>query len=345
MKKNIGGLLLYTWLFYEVFGPLREWLEGDGLSLFSWLNSITDFLIITTNIIAFMVYSIGAYLVLFYTYKKIHTIFSGLLIVAVVPAAIAFRYFIQELVLRWVIGTGNYTDGYPLNIYFIDNLYYAFVFVSFGVIIYFLRYSKFKESQEQQLKIENQKIQLSLLQSQVNPHFLFNALNNIYALVNEQNSQSLSALEKLSSILRYSLYEQAEFVPIQREWEKLEDLIMLESLRLAERPAILMEVPTELPPVCIPPFILIGLVENVFKHGVVTKPEAPVRIVLQLQQEQLHFKISNSIATRNKDKTGGIGLDNTARRLDLLYPDQHTFEVDQTEDQFTVQLAIPARLC
>ncbi|MEL6656973.1 MAG: histidine kinase [Bacteroidota bacterium] len=247
--------------------------------------------------------------------------------------------------MRWLIGEGNYTDGYPLDLYFLDNLYYAFVFISFGVIMYFLRYSKFKEQQEQQLQIENQQIQLSLLRSQVNPHFLFNALNNIYALVNDENRKSLTALEKLSSMLRYSLYEQSEAVPLAQEWQRMEDYITLESMRLSYNPAILFDVPAEIPAVCVPPFMLIGLVENTFKHGLLNDPVQPVRIVLKQIDQRLQFKISNITAKREKDETGGIGLQNTRQRLALIYPGSHHFEVDESEHSFTVFLEIPAQSC
>ncbi len=346
MKKNIGSLLLYSFLFYEVFGPLRRCLEGNDTSaFFRWTESTLNFLLISSGILAFMLYSVGAYLVLYYYYTKTSKQVALLLVLSVVPVAIAFRYFIQEILMRWLIGEGNYTDGYPLGHYFLDNLYYAFVFMSFGVIVYFIRYSKFKEQQEQQLQIENQKIQLSLLRSQVNPHFLFNALNNIYALVNDENKKSLSALEKLSSMLRYSLYEQSEAVPLAQEWQKMEDYIALESMRLPYNPAILFDVPPEIPAICVPPFILIGLIENTFKHGLLSDPQQPVRIVLKQSAQQLQFKISNMIAQREKDQTGGIGLQNTRQRLALIYPDQHLFKVEKNDQSFTVFLEIPAQSC
>ena len=346
MKKNIGSFLLYTFLFYEAFGPLRDYLEGkDSYAFTSWVESKLSFLLVTTSILAFMAYSLGAYLVLYYFYQRFKKWLVSLLVLAVVPIAIIFRYFLQEILMRWTIGEGNYTDGYPLDLYFLDNLYYAFVFVSFGVIMYFFRYSRYKEKQERQLQIENQKIQLSLLRSQVNPHFLFNALNNIYALVNEENRQSLTALEKLSSMLRYSLYEQSEAVTLAQEWRKMEDYIALESMRLPYTPAILFDVPPKIPAICIPPFILIGLVENAFKHGQLNDPEQPLRIELGMADSQLKFKISNLIANRQKDETGGIGLENTRQRLALLYPEQHTFEVVNQDKHFSVFLQIPVEPC
>lgn len=346
MKRKIGSLLLYTFLFYQVFGPLREYLEGDDpYEIWNWFDTTQAFLLVSTSILAFMAYSLGAYLVLYYCYKKVHTWLLAILIVLVVPVSIAFRYLLQEVLMYWLTGEGNYTEGYPLDMYFIDNLYYAFVFVSFGVIIYFLHYSQYKEKQEQQLQIENQQIQLSLLRSQINPHFLFNALNNIYALVNENNKQSLPALEKLSSILRYSLYEQSEFVPFDKEWQKIEDYITLESMRLPYRPALLLDVPPTLPAVCIPPFLFIGLVENAFKHGQLDQPESPTRIKISQEKEVLRFQISNAIAQKNKDEVGGIGLQNIRDRLALIYPDTHTFEVENIEQQFSVLIEIPAKPC
>ena len=153
------------------------------------------------------------------------------------------------------------------------------------------------------------------------------------------------ALEKLSSMLRYSLYEQSEDVPLAQEWQKMEDYITLESMRLSYNPAILFDVPAEIPAVCVPPFMLIGLVENTFKHGLLNDPAQPVRIVLKQSNQKLQFNITNIIAKREKDQTGGIGLQNTRQRLALIYPNNHRFEVDSNEQSFAVFLEIPAQLC
>ncbi|WP_367392089.1 sensor histidine kinase [Lewinella sp. LCG006] len=268
-----------------------------------------------------------------------------MLLLLCIPLAIAFRYILQEIIMDAVFGFTNYTEGYLLWDYFFDNLYYAFVFTSFGVIVYFLRYTRYKEQQQHEFEIENQKTQLALLKSQLNPHFLFNALNNIYALVYEKSEASLGALEKLSRLLRYSLYEKSELVSLEKEWHFIENYIELEQLRLPFKPAILLEVPTNLPAIKIPPFSLITFVENAFKHGELQNITHPLRIKMKLEKDKFIFSIENSINHNKKDPTGGIGLTNLQRRLAIFYQNEHELTIHKKDNLFSVTFKIPLSRC
>lgn len=292
-----------------------------------------------------MGYSLGAYLTFFYTYPRKKYLLGAFLFVLCIPLAVTFRYVIQEIIMDAVFGFTNYAEGYLLRDYFFDNLYYAFVFTSFGVIVYFLRYSRFKEQQQSDLEIENQKTQLALLRSQLNPHFLFNALNNIYALVYEKSESSLGALEKLSSLLRYSLYEKAELVSLEKEWHFIENYIELEQLRLSFQPAILLDLPATLPAIKIPPFSLITFVENAFKHGDLQNIMRPLRIKMELQEDNFIFKVENSINHNEKDATGGIGLANLQRRLAIFYQNEHELTIENSNNLFSVTFKIPLSRC
>lgn len=346
MEKRLLSLLLWTALFYFVFGPIRDWGEsGNFFYIYRWLVDYEYFLLFNTNLISFAGYSFGTYLVFFYTYPKKKYTLGVILFLLCIPLMIAFRYLLQELLMKAIFGFTNYTEGYSLYDYFFDNLYYAFVFTSFGVIVYFLRYSRFKEQQQSDLEIENQKTQLALLRSQLNPHFLFNALNNIYALVYEKSESSLGALEKLSSLLRYSLYEKAELVPLEKEWSFIENYIELEQLRLSFQPSILLDLPATLPAITIPPFSLITFVENAFKHGDLQNIMSPLRIKMELKEEGFIFKIENSINHNEKDATGGIGLTNLQRRLIIFYQDEHKLIIENKNDLFSVTFKIPRSRC
>ena len=294
---------------------------------------------------AFMGYSLGAYLTFFYTYPRKKYLLGAFLLLLCIPLAIAFRYILQEIIMDAVFGFTNYTEGYLLWNYFFDNLYYAFVFTSFGVIVYFLRYTRYKEQQQHEFEIENQKTQLALLKSQLNPHFLFNALNNIYALVYEKSEASLGALEKLSRLLRYSLYEKSELVSLEKEWRFIENYIELEQLRLPFQPAILLDLPAVMPTINIPPFSLITFVENAFKHGDLQNHERPLRIKMNIENEYFIFKIENSIKQKEKDTTGGIGLTNLQRRLALFYQNEHNLIIENKNNLFSVIFKIPLSRC
>lgn len=346
MKKELSQVLFWTTVFYLVFGPIRNWGEtGDVSRVYYWLFVKKDFLLVSTNLIAFMAYTVTAYLIFYYTYPLKKYALGLLFFLLSIPAVIAFRYILQEIVVKAIWGFGNYTEGYLLHDYFFDNLYYAFLFTSFGLIMYFIRYARYKEQQQRNFEIENQKTQLSLLRSQINPHFLFNALNNIYALVYEKSDSSLGALEKLSHLLRYSLYEKAELVSLQKEWHFIENFIELEQLRLPFQPLLLLGVPTVLPEIKILPFSLITFVENAFKHGDLKNVETPLRVDIKLDNSYFIFKIENSISEKEKDQTGGIGLENIKRRLSLFYQDQHTLEIKNSDGHFSVLFKIPLSLC
>lgn len=346
MKKQLLTLFLWTALFYFVFGPLRNWGEtGDFTQVYDWLFDQQKFLLFTTSLMAFMGYSLGAYLTFFYTYPRKKYLLGAFLLLLCIPLAIAFRYILQEIIMDAIFGFTNYTEGYLLWDYFFDNLYYAFVFTSFGVIVYFLRYTRYKEQQQHEFEIENQKTQLALLKSQLNPHFLFNALNNIYALVYEKSEASLGALEKLSRLLRYSLYEKSELVSLEKEWRFIENYIELEQLRLPFQPAILLEVPTNLPAIKIPPFSLITFVENAFKHGELQNITHPLRIKMKLEKDEFIFNIENSINHNKKDPTGGIGLTNLQRRLAIFYQNEHELTIHKKDNLFSVTFKIPLSRC
>ncbi len=346
MEKRLLSLLLWAALFYFVFGPVRDWGEsGNFFHVYRWLLDYKTFLLFTTTLISFAGYSIGTYLVFFYAYPKKKYTSVVILFLLCIPIMIAFRYVLQEIVMKAIFGFTNYTEGYLLWDYFFDNLYYAFVFTSFGVIVYFLRYNRFQEQQQRDFEIENQKTQLALLRSQLNPHFLFNALNNIYALVYEKSESSLGALEKLSRLLRYSLYEKAELVPLEKEWSFIENYIELEQLRLSFQPAILLDLPATLPAIKIPPFSLITFVENAFKHGDLQNIMAPLRIKIAIENGDFVFKIENSINHNEKDATGGIGLANLQRRLAIFYQNEHELIIENSNNLFTVTFKIPLSLC
>ena len=245
-----------------------------------------------------------------------------------------------------IFGFSNYYQGYTLHYYFFDNLYYAFVFASFGVIVFLLRYSRYQERQQQAYITENQSLQLSLLRSQLNPHFLFNTLNNVYSLINEQSPNALTVVEKLSRLLRYSLYEKASVVSLEKEWQFVEDFIELQRIRLDYTPCLLLDFPPQLPVIELPPFTLLPFVENAFKHGELRDPSRPVRIYLALKDKHFIFTVENHLRAQRKDQVGGIGLENIRRRLALYYGNSaDLLYVHNMTDTFAITLQIPLSLC
>jgi two-component system LytT family sensor kinase len=189
--------------------------------------------------------------------------------------------------------------------------------------------------------LENEKLisELAFLKSQINPHFLFNSLNNIYSLAYQKSDKTPEAILKLSEIMRYMLYESNENkVALSDEIRYLENYIELQKLRFKNAAYIKFEINGDIQNQTITPLVLISFVENAFKHGVATDKENPIRIVLNVASDKLFFQVINKKNNQNKDDTGGIGLQNVKRRLDLLYRAQYRFHIEDNQDLYNCEL-------
>jgi two-component system LytT family sensor kinase len=189
--------------------------------------------------------------------------------------------------------------------------------------------------------------ELSLLKAQINPHFFFNTLNNIYSLTLIDGERARAALHRLSRMMRYVLYDTASgHAQLSQEVAFIQDYITLMQLRLTDRVQVTFEHPEPVREVLIAPMMLLPFVENAFKHGVAAT--APSRIYIGLRQptpQQLEIEVRNTLfPTVGTDLAGsnGIGLTNTQRRLDLLYPGRYTLRVipKTADNEFEVQLKL-----
>ena len=195
-------------------------------------------------------------------------------------------------------------------------------FLVFAVFKLFFDYTQLKY-EGQQVRLEKKQAELLYLRSQINPHFLFNTLNNIYALSQYQPQLVSESILRLSKILRYLLYETGnDFIPVEKEIQILTDYIDLEKLRYNETVTIDFNYEIEDLSEMMPPLLLLPLVENAFKHGVsVSRGKRFVDVKCALQHRKLHFVVKNSSYTGSGyDETKNhIGLSNLRRRLSLIY--------------------------
>ncbi|GAB3162751.1 sensor histidine kinase [Telluribacter humicola] len=212
----------------------------------------------------------------------------------------------------------------------------------FGICQHIYVYYKLRQA-AQQLRIEKQQAELNYLKSQTNPHFLFNTLNNIYALSRDKSDRAPESILRLSKILRFMLYETSgAYIPIEQELKIINDYIALEQLRYDESLRVNFSYDVEDQRQSLPPLLLIPLVENAFKHGVSeTRGEPYVDIHLSVRQRQLDFVVKNS-SEANPDERGvkeNIGLSNLRRQLEILYTD-YKLSVVQGTAEFTATLHI-----
>lgn len=191
---------------------------------------------------------------------------------------------------------------------------------------------------EQKLRIENE---LSALKAQVNPHFMFNSLNNIYSLSLKDSARTPEAILKLGDILRYVIYEARDnLVPLEKEIKLIRDYIDLQRLRV-RRADISFDYPEEVGEVEIVPLLFLPLVENAFKHGIKAEAgEGFLHVKLSVSGKELSFSCMNNKPSevKKKEEEGGTGIENVRRRLELTYPGKHGFFIEEKGKSFNIVL-------
>ena len=186
--------------------------------------------------------------------------------------------------------------------------------------------------------------ELKALRSQVNPHFLFNSLNTIRALIEEDRLKAREGINRLAELFRASLRSsEVDTVSLRTELQTVNAYVGLEKLRFEDRLQIRMEVDPKAMEMTIPPFVLQTLVENAFKHGVSIGSHARITIDISIGQKKLIFTCENtdhSAVKKLAEEKGGIGLENVRRRLELLYPGRHRLQAGAEGGKYTVNLQI-----
>jgi two-component system, LytTR family, sensor kinase len=189
-------------------------------------------------------------------------------------------------------------------------------------------------------KITNDKLQteLKFLKAQYHPHFLFNALNTIYFQMDENVADAKKSIEKFSGLLRYQLYDQQQTVPVTQEIQYLENFIQLQKVRASEKLALDVHFDEKLNGQQVYPLLFLPLVENAFKY---VGGDYRIDIRADTADREIRFTVMNSLPKDEVPvKTGGIGLENLKRRLELLYPGRHTFDIDQKNGHFMATLLL-----
>lgn len=194
------------------------------------------------------------------------------------------------------------------------------------------------------LKLKKEKTQAELLhlKSQVNPHFFFNTLNNLYGLVEQDTAKAQQLILKLSDMMRYSIYEgQKDWVTLADEISYLENYMELHRMRYHKEIAIRFDVEAEDRSIKIMPLLFIIMVENAFKHGVEKlRKDAFVHIRLKATKQLVDFEIENNFDTEDTQPSGGIGLANLKQRLALVYLNKHQLDLSSQVDIYKIRLRL-----
>ena len=342
MKPRILRLILVSFAFYYLTVTVWAVNDFDGNGTLGWFAHYMKRAFIDSSFISILCGIILTYLGFYWFYQRLGTIRTiGIYIIFIIPLSIVLRYLVQEVIMFHITGIHNYNIKLlTVKSYFLDNIYFAIHYSFIGLAFFFIQYEVFNKNQKQELLLQVRNAELSFLKSQLNPHFLFNSLNNLYTLVYQNSPNALNTISKLSELLRYMLYEKEDMVLLDREAKYLLNFIDLQLMRYDFSPAtdICIE-STHLANFKIAPLTLISFVENAFKHGDLQDAAVPLKIHLDVQRSALTFVVINkkSVYT-NKDGQGGIGLQNVKKRLELLYKDRYTLQVENGAELYTVKL-------
>ncbi len=269
--------------------------------------------------------------------------------------------FFFGIALRFTAFNFTYPKYYPesLNLPFfwppklLISMFYIYAVVAFVSVFHLAKIWYLHQLHTQQLlqkseELEKEKIaaELKLLKSQINPHFLFNTLNNLYSLTLKNSSKAPEMVHKLSELMSYMLYESNHpEVSIEKEIRYLENYISLEKLRYDGRLDVQLKTNLENSGIRIAPLVLLPFVENSFKHGVSNQISGGwIQIEISIKNSQLTFKVENSKSdpTNKKEENGQpcLGLENLRKRLSLIYPDKHEIRIMEEKDSYLVILKI-----
>lgn len=256
-----------------------------------------------------------------------------------------YLFSLISLVLIW----GLLLHFFILFVINIDSNLTEYWFLSFIIILLsssfkYARMGYLQRIEFQELKSVQLQTELSFLKAQMNPHFLFNTLNNLYGMSKRQDKGTADGIAQLSHLMRYIIYESnVETILLDKEIEQIKSLIKLQRLRFSVDDDIVIDFNIEGDPenIRIPPLILLPFVENAFKHGISLVKNSFIKINLKIHTSSLDFSVINSLPERTKFYTetdSGLGLNNVKRRLDLIYPDLHKLTINRDNSTFMINL-------
>ena len=285
-----------------------------------------------------------------YLQQKRYLLFGLYFILSTAAFTVIYRYN-NIHIAETLAGMDQPKESLQQIIYEFKYTFFGYFFrVYFFTLIFFMikifRERAAKQRQIESLLKEKAQAELNFLKAQIHPHFLFNTLNNLYALSLDKSDEAPEVVAKLSEMLDYMLYQcKAPKVLVSKEIKLLENYIDLEKIRYGHRLKLDFTHKLDHPKAMIAPLILISFVENAFKHGVSdTLHDAIINIKLVVKDDQLHFNVFNTKTRAEQsdqmDYKKGIGINNVKRQLELTYPGQYQLHVDGAEESYEVGLSI-----
>lgn len=327
-----------------LFNYAMKFVYNESFNWPRFLEYLPNLLLGTITTTLFSYFTINHFYSLFIRRRALLYFITPILlcIVAIEVYNIAIDYFLP---LKANIG-----NPLPLDRQLVGNLIAAVLYLIFILIIASVQYlldmrRTNKELEEQKLKLEVEKMQadLKFLKSQINPHFLHNTLNSFYARSLPLSTELADGILTLSEMMRYALGESYTVdgkVLLRDEIEHLRNFIKMNQFRFRNHLHVQLELKGETSGALIIPFVLITLVENIFKHGDLTSEAYPVVIEVELKEEGLYYRSRNRKKIGPKELSTGIGLDNIQKRLQMAYGDGFILKAKNEDEFYTTELII-----
>ncbi len=263
--------------------------------------------------------------------------------IAIIGFSLWLRGELNTLYFQEIMKPPRNGDGPPFKLFLYVQIVSLMVPIVFSIALKTTERWIRTEAERKETTNIKLKSELQHLRYQLQPHFFFNSLNNIYSLVDISPEQAKSTIHSLGKLMRYLLYEtNIEEVPLSREIDFMEKYIDLMRLRLSDNTKVESHFPSLGNDIKIAPLLFISLIENAFKHGVSANKESVISIEMEIQGKEIAFRTENfNFPKNNEDKSGsGIGLQNLEKRLQLLYPNKHSFHTSLQNGIFIATLKI-----
>lgn len=330
-KSKLFIYYLLAWLCLALYLYVDNVANARGAQPYVWSNLLASFA--AFSFCFFIVYPF------FLKRKRIF-----LLLIALIAAGLIFvatRYLIEEVVYLWLLGYGNYDPDVKLINYLQDNWWRALKPILFSFILWALFDTFKREKETEQLKKEKIQAELLFLKTQINPHFLYNTLNYMYALAYPLSDKLGNAIIRLSQLMRYMLYNSVDgLIELRLEIEYLQNYIEIYRLRFEDNFFVNFTLNGDIGTKKVASLLLIPFVENAFKHGVLDDANHPIEIQIDMADHQLKLSVSNAINHGEKDNASGVGMVNIKRRLELIYPDKHQLLITEHFNTYHISLII-----
>ncbi|OQP56826.1 hypothetical protein A3860_09585 [Niastella vici] len=255
------------------------------------------------------------------------------------------RYGVEQILVYRLLGESNYPQSTTWKYYFHDNLGISFSVLLAGAFVKFMDDWFVTDRLKSTLERQNLRLELDFLKSQLNPHFLFNTLNNIQSfIVQDEKARSIELIGRLSEFMRFALYEcNEEYIELDKEISILQDYVELEKVRCDDRVQIDFTTGGNFAGYRIPPLLLMPFVENAFKHGADAQlGHSWIRVSIRQQNGRLDLTVENDLTLpgTRENKNGGIGLQNVQRRLQYYFNNSHRLVMDAGNRVYKVNLTL-----